>query len=317
MSSDGVEQQLAGRHFAEMSLSNYPSGEIQTPTVQRATAQNAAMRIGEASILPTDDILDSNMYLFNAEIDGFFGDDAELLDLLEDAQDEPASDEVLSQEFDETSVLVLSAVMDTTVSDTALENIVDPPATAAPITVSATEPEPAADENAIPTVASVEPVQDTDWFDADATVEIESPIENMEDATPIDPLTASTGSYIWPAHGNLSSRFGRRNTSIGSTNHLGIDISGQSGDPIYAADGGEVIFSGWSRTYGNVIRVLHDNGDITLYSHCSRLLVSVGERVWQGQQIARMGRTGTASGVHLHFELIRDGVNIDPLPHLN
>jgi len=140
-------------------------------------------------------------------------------------------------------------------------------------------------------------------------------VGNVGEVIP-NPSSESTGSYIWPANGNLSSRFGRRTTTVGSRNHKGIDITGRSGDPIFAADGGEVIVSGWSVSWGNVIRILHDNGDVTLYSHCSALLVKVGDRVSQGQQIARMGRTGVASGVHLHFELIVDGVNVDPLPHL-
>jgi len=130
------------------------------------------------------------------------------------------------------------------------------------------------------------------------------------------PVTASTGAYIWPTQGNLSSRFGRRSTSVGSTNHKGIDITGPFGHPIYAADGGEVIVSGWSSSFGLVVEIRHDNGHVTLYSHCSELLVGVGERVRQGQQIAQMGRTGIASGIHLHFELIINGVNVDPLLHL-
>ena len=131
-----------------------------------------------------------------------------------------------------------------------------------------------------------------------------------------DANSAADSSYIWPAEGNLYSLFGRRITSIGSVNHLGIDISGRSGTPIYAADEGAVIFSGWNRTYGYYIKIEHDNGHVTLYSHCNELLVEEGERVEQGQQIARMGRTGLASGVHLHFEIIINDVNVNPLRYL-
>ena len=131
-----------------------------------------------------------------------------------------------------------------------------------------------------------------------------------------DSLTASTGEYIWPTTGHLTSFFGRRSTSVGSTVHKGIDICGSYGQSIYAADGGEVIVSAWSNSYGYVIQIEHDNGEVTLYCHCRSLLVSVGERVRQGQEIARMGNTGLATGTHLHFEVIVDGVNVDPLPHL-
>jgi murein DD-endopeptidase MepM/ murein hydrolase activator NlpD len=140
--------------------------------------------------------------------------------------------------------------------------------------------------------------------------------EHVDDEPEVYDATASKGFYILPANGTLSSRFGPRRISIGSTNHKGIDIGGVSGQPIFAADGGEVIFSGWSDSYGYYIRIRHDNGHVTLYAHCSSLFVRVGERVWQGQQIARMGRTGIATGIHLHFELIINDRQVDPLPHL-
>ena len=140
--------------------------------------------------------------------------------------------------------------------------------------------------------------------------------ETADDGLETDPIAQSVGSYIWPAEGNLSSRFGYRRATVGSTYHKGIDITGRYGQSIYAAAGGEVIVSGWSNSYGYVIQILHENGHVTLYCHCRALLVSVGEQVVQGQEIAQMGRTGVADGVHLHFELLIDGVNVDPLPYL-
>jgi len=140
----------------------------------------------------------------------------------------------------------------------------------------------------------------------------ESLSETPEAADTPQPSTASTGSYIWPAYGNLTSPFGYRNATVGSTNHKGIDICANTGDPIYAADAGEVTFSGLNGSFGNLVEIKHDNGHKTLYAHCSSLLVSVGERVAQGQKIALMGRTGRATAVHLHFELIIKGENVDP-----
>jgi|GEM_PF-5390019 len=128
--------------------------------------------------------------------------------------------------------------------------------------------------------------------------------------------TASVGTFIWPVEGSLTSRFGPRNTSIGSSNHRGIDIAARHGNPIFAVDGGEVIESRWSDSYGLMVKIRHDNGIITLYSHNSENLVRVGERVSQGHVIARIGRTGVASADHLHFEVIVDGVRVDPLLHL-
>ncbi|MDR0491549.1 MAG: peptidoglycan DD-metalloendopeptidase family protein [Oscillospiraceae bacterium] len=128
------------------------------------------------------------------------------------------------------------------------------------------------------------------------------------------PLTVSRGSYVWPADSDrILSHFGPRNATVGSTNHKGLDIGGGVEKLIFAADGGEVIFSGWDGLFGNVVRIKHDSGDITLYAHCSLTLVSEGDKVYQGQKIAYMGKTGCATGVHLHFEIIENGVNIDPL----
>ena len=125
-------------------------------------------------------------------------------------------------------------------------------------------------------------------------------------------------AYIWPADGPVASGFGPRNISIGSRNHRGIDISGSLGQAIYAADYGVVVFSGWnSGGFGYMVRILHDNGDETLYAHCSQLLVSYGDQVYQGQTIALMGSTGTSTGVHLHFEIIIDGIQVNPLLFLD
>jgi murein DD-endopeptidase MepM/ murein hydrolase activator NlpD len=131
------------------------------------------------------------------------------------------------------------------------------------------------------------------------------------------PLTASFGEYIWPARGPVSSWFGYRRDAVGSQNHKGIDIAGERGDDIYAADGGEVILADNSLTgFGLLIQIRHDNGDVTYYAHNSKLLVSEGERVQRGQVIAEMGATGVASGVHCHFELRRDGNAVNPVKYL-
>jgi len=138
----------------------------------------------------------------------------------------------------------------------------------------------------------------------------------LKESNGVSPTT-STGSFIWPTQGRLSSLFGLRRSAVGSSNHRGIDISGPMGTPIFAADGGEVIFSGWSGGgFGFKVLIEHDNGIITLYAHNSLNIAQVGDRVYQGQIIAEMGRTGTATGVHLHFEVIIDGVQVDPLLHL-
>ena len=132
------------------------------------------------------------------------------------------------------------------------------------------------------------------------------------EGTQVRPLTASWGYYIWPTTGVISSHFGPR----WGTLHQGIDIAAPAGTPIVAADGGEVIFTGWFYGYGNLIRILHDNDHLTYYAHLSSIDVSVGDRVYRGQFIGRMGMTGFASGNHLHFEIRIDGVPVDPMPFL-
>ena len=130
------------------------------------------------------------------------------------------------------------------------------------------------------------------------------------------PITASFGEYIWPTQGRLSSGFGPRRVSIGSSNHQGIDISAPAGTAVVAADGGEVIFAGWMGGFGNLIQIRHDNDHVTFYAHLRTMAVGVGERVYRGQYIGGVGMTGTASGNHLHFEIRINGTPVDPIPHL-
>jgi murein DD-endopeptidase MepM/ murein hydrolase activator NlpD len=124
--------------------------------------------------------------------------------------------------------------------------------------------------------------------------------------------------YIWPLHGRLTSYFGRRNLGMGTSNfHRGIDIAAPSGTPIVAARAGTVTFAGWStRGYGNLVRIRHQGGVESWYAHASRVLVSVGQYVNQGERIALVGSTGISTGPHLHFELHVNGSAIDPLGEL-
>ena len=131
--------------------------------------------------------------------------------------------------------------------------------------------------------------------------------------------TDSTGSYIWPTEGVLTSDYGYRSVAIGSSNHKGLDIANSIGTPVYAADGGTVIFARyWDGSgYGNLIQIQHDNGDITYYGHLSSIEVSEGDKVAQGDLIGLMGVTGNVSGSHLHFEIRPEGGEpANPLDYL-
>jgi murein DD-endopeptidase MepM/ murein hydrolase activator NlpD len=117
-------------------------------------------------------------------------------------------------------------------------------------------------------------------------------------------------SLQWPTDGVLSSGFGWRSGRF----HGGIDISGERGSPVAAADQGVVIFSGHGpEGYGNAVMLDHGLGVVTLYAHNERNVVRQGERVRRGQTIALMGDTGRASGTHLHFEVHQHGQPVDPL----
>lgn len=127
-----------------------------------------------------------------------------------------------------------------------------------------------------------------------------------------------TGSFGWPCNGVITSYFGYRNTGIrgASSYHEAIDIANSYGTPIYASDGGTVSYSGWMGGYGYLVILDHNNGYQTYYAHNSSLLVSVGEHVYKGQQIAKMGSTGVSSGCHCDFRIKLNGTFLNPLNFL-
>jgi murein DD-endopeptidase MepM/ murein hydrolase activator NlpD len=128
------------------------------------------------------------------------------------------------------------------------------------------------------------------------------PLSNPDEYLP-NPAPIFTG-FIWPTRGVLTSGFGWR----WGRPHRGIDIAGPVGTPIVAAAAGEVIASGWSAGgYGNLVKLRHPDGSVTLYAHNSRLLVRRGQNVQQGEPIAQMGSTGFSTGPHLHFEIHPSG----------
>jgi lipoprotein NlpD len=127
----------------------------------------------------------------------------------------------------------------------------------------------------------------------------------------LDPA-ARGEALAWPAPGVLISGFGTRDRD----NHFGIDLACPEGTPIRAADDGVVLFSGEQRGYGNLILVAHDRDVVTVYAHNARNLVSQGEKVERGEEIGRVGRTGNATGPHLHFEVRVGTQPRDPLGFL-
>jgi murein DD-endopeptidase MepM/ murein hydrolase activator NlpD len=136
-------------------------------------------------------------------------------------------------------------------------------------------------------------------------------------ATPPQPSSAaSTAAMLWPVHGEITSYFGYRRLRIGGTNmHYGLDIDGETGDPIHAAVAGTVTFSGWRSGFGYLVIVTNGNTEY-YYAHASELFVNEGESIAVGQHIANVGATGRVTGSHLHFEVRIDGTPVDPMPLL-
>lgn len=132
------------------------------------------------------------------------------------------------------------------------------------------------------------------------------------------PSQGGTGRFIWPATGPITSYAGWRTHPIFGTTryHSGIDIAVDSGTPVKAADTGTVVYSGWMGGYGYAVMINHGNGLVTIYGHNSRLLVSEGQSVTQGDVIARSGSTGWSTGPHVHFEARLHGEVVDPLNYL-
>jgi murein DD-endopeptidase MepM/ murein hydrolase activator NlpD len=119
--------------------------------------------------------------------------------------------------------------------------------------------------------------------------------------------------YVMPTKGIFTSNFGYRWGVL----HAGIDLANSIGTPIYAVSDGVVIDSGPAAGYGALVKLRHADGTVTLYGHVNTTLVSVGQQVMAGDQIATMGNRGNSTGPHLHFEVLQGGTErIDPVPWL-
>nr|WP_296440174.1 M23 family metallopeptidase [uncultured Acetatifactor sp.] len=127
-------------------------------------------------------------------------------------------------------------------------------------------------------------------------------------------------TYVRPISGGVqTSGFGRRNapTRGASSYHKGVDWATPTGTPVYASCGGTVAKAGWGSGYGYVVYINHEDGRQTRYAHLSKVLVSAGQTVKQGDRIALSGNTGVSTGPHLHFEMLINGSQVNPLDHLD
>jgi len=139
-------------------------------------------------------------------------------------------------------------------------------------------------------------------------------VEDVTAAAPSAIAPSGDCAMLWPVDGTLSSPFGPRQGRV----HDGIDVAVAEDTPVRVACDGVVAYAGnGMRGYGNVVIVQHAGGLATVYAHNRALAVRVGDRVTQGQEIARSGQTGHATAPHLHFEVRLGSIARDPLGYLS
>lgn len=139
---------------------------------------------------------------------------------------------------------------------------------------------------------------------------ISEPVKKIiEKGTKVKP-NRGDGNFAWPTHGGrITSGFGARWGRM----HEGLDIAGVGNRNIMAADNGKVVKAGWYGNYGKCVIIDHGNGYKTLYGHLSSISVSVGDTIEKGEKLGVMGSTGESTGVHLHFEILKNGSNKNPI----
>ena len=151
--------------------------------------------------------------------------------------------------------------------------------------------------------------------------ELDSEIKELAAMLAKDDKTTYTGTFTFPLPANVyritSYYVNRKDPFTGKTAyHSGYDFACAKGTKIYAADSGTVVIAKWNGGYGNCVTINHGGGIMTLYGHCSELLVTAGQKVSRGDVIAKVGSTGRSTGNHLHFEVRKNGSVIDPSPYI-
>jgi murein DD-endopeptidase MepM/ murein hydrolase activator NlpD len=140
-----------------------------------------------------------------------------------------------------------------------------------------------------------------------------SALENVILGRKISDAVAPKGKPV--GEGSISSYFGERSDPFTGEEgfHKGLDFAGTAGEPVVAVAAGVVTWAGERSGYGTLIEINHGNGYVTRYAHNQSALVAVGQTVIRGEKIALMGSTGHSTGPHVHFEVLRNGTQIDPL----
>ncbi len=140
-------------------------------------------------------------------------------------------------------------------------------------------------------------------------------LDILEHLLMVSQLQRQSAPSGWPVvKGWISSRFGVRHDPFNGrrSSHYGLDFAAPQGSDVISVAAGIVVYSGKRSGYGNVVEINHGNGYVTRYAHNQRNLVRAGDRIERGQVIAHVGRSGRATGAHVHFEVIMDGKRVDP-----
>ncbi|MCU0303798.1 MAG: M23 family metallopeptidase [Thermoanaerobaculales bacterium] len=127
------------------------------------------------------------------------------------------------------------------------------------------------------------------------------------------PTSVPTGWPVAPSAASVSAAFG---AVRGGTRHQGIDLAAPAGTPVWATADGTVVAAGRDGRFGRTVVVDHGGGYRTRYAHLKKIETRVGRRVRRGDVLGRVGRSGNARGAHLHYEVLRDGVAVDPRPFM-
>jgi hypothetical protein len=161
---------------------------------------------------------------------------------------------------------------------------------------------------------------DADWTEVDARL-VGDALRKADAilGPPPGQLDVRTGSFAdgltWPIHPvQITSAFGARHDPFGEgiRRHAGLDLFGVVGQPVRCAASGVVLYAGNRGAYGLHVEVKHPNGLLTRYAHLSNITVKRGERILGGEMVGLVGQSGRATGPHLHFEIWRDGLPVDP-----
>lgn len=140
--------------------------------------------------------------------------------------------------------------------------------------------------------------------------------QHLVKGTKAIPSSYGSLNFRMPSSGGINTYFGQRGALWGIERHRGIDIAGNTGDTVSAADSGKVISTGFDGRSGNNITISHGRGYVTFYAHLSKIGVGVGQTVAKGQYIGKVGSTGHSTGSHLHFEIRINNVLVNPLKYI-